>query len=217
MPTGTASNHFKYALATGTIDLSTDSIKVLLMRSGYTFNKDNVAMFKNIRANSSSQTLTVEQDDDSITGNGGDFVTAGFIVGNQITTDLAGNPGPYTILTVSATVITVSEALTDEGPTAAKTVSSDDELTTGFGYTQNTMTLAGVAVAEDDANDRAELTCNTVTWTAAGGAIGPTPGAILYDDTSADNTVIGYIDFGAEMTANDGATFSIANIKIRLS
>jgi hypothetical protein len=219
MPTGTASNHCKYALMTGELDLGSDSIKCLLMKTGYVFNKDNVAMFKNIRANSASQTITCQTSDDSINGSSGDFVTAGFIPGNLITTDMgiADNQGPFNILTVTTTKIVVDANLTNEGPTGAKTVSSDDELESGNGYTQNTYTLAGVAVTEDDGNDRAELTCNSVVWTATGGSIGPTPGAILYDDTSTDNTVLGYIDFGAEMTAGTGASFTISNIKIRLT
>jgi hypothetical protein len=143
--TVTLSNHFKYQLAAQAIDLAAgtpDSIKVLLMASGYTFNKDTHATFADVSAS---------------------------------------------------------------------------ELAAGFGYLQDTKLLTTLALAEDDANDRAEMTCDDVTWTAAAGSIGPTPGAILYDDTSADNTVIGYIDFGGNKTALDGYDFVIKDIAIRIS
>jgi len=99
---------------------------------------------------------------------------------------------------------------------------SASELGTGFGYTQNTKTLAGVTLTNSDANDRCEITWNDITWTAAGGAIGPTPGMIIFDDTvtvdagdgvSAD-PIIGYIDFGSEITQADGGTLTIQNIQV---
>jgi hypothetical protein len=97
---------------------------------------------------------------------------------------------------------------------------SASELGTGFGYTQNTKTLTGVTVTENDVNDRCEITCNDVIWTAAGGDIGPTPGAIIFDDTVTvsgdvpDDPIIGYIDFGSEVTQASGGSFTIMNIQI---
>lgn len=140
--TATLSNHFKYQLAVGAINLDTDSIKICLMDTGFTFNKDTHAVWSDV---------------------------------------------------------------------------SSDELATNYGYTQNTKTLANTALSEDDSNDRMEMTCDDVTWTASGGAIGPTPGAILYSDTSGDNTIIGYLDFDGDQTATEGADFTIAGIKIRIS
>jgi hypothetical protein len=125
------------------------------------------------------------------------------------------NPGPFTITNVAALVITVSEAVANEGP-VTKTVTSDDELATGNGYTQDTKTLANTTVTEDDANDRAEMAADDVSWAASGGAIGPTPGAILYDDTSPDDTIIGYLDFGGNQSAASGANFTITTIRVRI-
>jgi hypothetical protein len=138
----TLSNHGKYKIATGGINLSTDTIKICLMASGFTFNKDTHAVWSDV---------------------------------------------------------------------------SSSELSTGNGYTQNTKTLANKSVAEDDTNDRAEMTCDNPSWTASGGSIGPTPGAILYSDTSSDDAIIGYLDFDGNQTALTGADFLINNIKIRLS
>jgi hypothetical protein len=97
---------------------------------------------------------------------------------------------------------------------------SADELANGNGYTTGGITLAGVTVTEDDTNNYTEVAWNNVTWTASGGSIGPTPGAIIYDNTAASpqaDTVIGYIDFGQEFTQVDGGTLTVANPTVRLA
>ncbi len=136
------SNHFKYQVYKGAIDLTTDTVKCALMASGFTFDKDAHATWADVSAN---------------------------------------------------------------------------ELTAGNGYTSGGQTLTGATLTEDDVNDRAECTFNNAQWTASGGSIGPSPGAILYDDTTADDTVIGYIDFGGDQTATDGGTFTVSNITVRLT
>lgn len=128
------SNHFKYQLATKKVDFSTDSFKVILMASGFTFNKDTHATYADVSAS---------------------------------------------------------------------------ELATANGYTVNTKTLSGITVTEDDTNDRASAVWANVVWTASGGSIGPSPGAIIFDDTTTDDTVVGYIDFGGNQTATNGGTFTI--------
>jgi len=45
----TASNRAKYALARKTIDLQDDSIRAILMRQGFVFNKDNHAIRLNLK------------------------------------------------------------------------------------------------------------------------------------------------------------------------
>jgi hypothetical protein len=92
---------------------------------------------------------------------------------------------------------------------------SASELATGNGYTVNTKTLAGVAVSEDDTDDRGEVTWSNVTWTASGGVIGPTPGAIVFDDTPTTpqaDPVIMYIDFGGDQSQADGGIATISNL-----
>lgn len=92
-----------------------------------------------------------------------------------------------------------------------------NELATGNGYTMGGATLAGVAVTENDSTDRTEITWNNVTWTASGGTIGPTPGAIIYDATATSpqaDTLIGYIDFGGEQSQPDGGIATVANPKV---
>lgn len=136
------SNHFKYQCFKKQIDLSSDTIKVILMDTGFVFDKDNHATYAQVMA---------------------------------------------------------------------------DELAGGNGYTQNNKTLTSQVLTEDDTDDRAEMTCDDVSWTASGGSIGPTPGAILYDDSSNDNTVIGYLDFGEELTTTNGQTLVLEDIKVRFT
>ena len=92
---------------------------------------------------------------------------------------------------------------------------SASELSTGNGYTAGGATMSGVAVARNDTINKTEITWNNVTWTASGGAIGPGPGAILYDDTVSD-TIVGYIDFGGDQTQADGGVATISNPTVRL-
>ena len=100
---------------------------------------------------------------------------------------------------------------------------SASELATANGYTVKTKALTGVAVTEDDTNDRCSVTWSNVVWVASGGAIGPTPGAIIFDDTvvasgvTVDDPIIGYIDFNGNQTQYDGGSATISNIELRIS
>jgi hypothetical protein len=97
---------------------------------------------------------------------------------------------------------------------------SASELATGYGYTRNTKTLAGAAVTEDDTDNRCKVTWSNVTWTAIGGSIGPTPGAIVFDDTVTTPTadpIVGYIDFGGEQTQADGGVATISSVGFRIA
>jgi hypothetical protein len=138
----TASNHFKYQLAKKLVDLSADTIKIILMNTTFAFNKDTHATLANVTA---------------------------------------------------------------------------DQLATNYGYTQDNKELANKVVTEDDTNDKCSMTCDDVTWTASGGSIGATGAAILYDDTTADDTVIGCIDFGTDYTIPDGSSLQLQDIEVDLA
>jgi len=140
----TLANKIRYALATKQIDFATDSFKIILMGTGFTFDKDTHHGYADVSAS---------------------------------------------------------------------------ELATGNGYTQNTKLLAGVVVTENDTTDLAEITWDNVVWTASGGSIGPTPGAIIFDDTPTTpqaDPIVGYIDFGGEQTQADGGAATIANPKVTI-
>lgn len=86
---------------------------------------------------------------------------------------------------------------------------SASELAGGNGYVTGGTVLSGVVVTEDDTNDRAIATWNDIVWLASGGNIGPSAGTIIYNNTTVDNTVIGFIQPGSEQTATDGNTMTI--------
>ena len=90
------------------------------------------------------------------------------------------------------------------------------QLSTGNGYTQFNKSLAGVSVSEDDAADRCIITWDDATWTASGGSIGPTQTAIIIDDTTADNTVVGCIVGDLIVTAPAGKSLSVRDIEVRI-
>lgn len=105
-------------------------------------------------------------------------------------------------------------ALLDSGysPSAAHTGYSDvsgDELATGAGYTAGGETLASVTwnrtdgVATFDSADK--------VWTASGGPIAARY-AVIYDDTHANDALIGYVLLDttpADLTATDGNTLTV--------
>ena len=96
---------------------------------------------------------------------------------------------------------------------------SASELANGNGYVTGGNTLAGVAVTQDDTDDRTEITWNNSSWTAAGGAIGPSPGAIVIDDTPTTpvaDPIMFYIDFNGNQTQANGGVATIANIELRI-
>ena len=93
---------------------------------------------------------------------------------------------------------------------------SASELATAYGYTAGGATLAGVAVTEDDTNDRTAITWTNPSWTASGGNI-VTAGAIIYDDTASDDPIVGYIDFVTSQTTLDGGVFTISGVKVYIT
>lgn len=100
---------------------------------------------------------------------------------------------------------TLKVFLTNEAPLATDTVKSDMlEIAAGNGYTaggadsQNTYTEAagtGSCVGVD------------ITWTAAGGTIGPFRYAVLYNDTGATKYLAGWWDYGSSITLQAGEQF----------
>jgi hypothetical protein len=217
----TASNCAKYAYAKKMIDLSADTIRAILMRQGFVFNKDEHATRLNLKGYVSAMTLSVNASLQVLDSENG-FLTAGLVPGNKITMSGWTNGGNNTtkiISTVSAGIITVTDTtgLVQESAGNLVTIQADDELPTGNGYSQNGTLLNAQTVIEDDANDRAEMTCNNIDFSASGGSIGPTPGVILYDDAVPEKTIIGYLDFGGDQTIADGNTLRLQNVRIRIS
>jgi len=138
----TVPNHYKYLLKTKQIDESSDTYKIILMESGFTFDKD------------------------------------------------------------------AHEELADV---------TADQLATGYGYTQNSKTLTGVSITENDTTDKAETRWADVTWTASGGSIGPASAAIVYNDSVTGDPIAFCIEFGVNKTTEDGFAFVIGTPGIDLA
>lgn len=100
--------------------------------------------------------------------------------------------------------------LSNTAPTATDTTfpGTATDLSTANGYT---------AGGEDAQNTLAEaagtatVTCTNITWTAAGGSIGPFRYVGAYNDTqtSPANAVIAWWDYGSALTLLDGESFTI--------
>jgi len=107
----------------------------------------------------------------------------------------------------------------DEDSDAVYTDVSGEEIGNGFGYTSRGVTLLSGELTEDDANDKGVMTWgNNPTWIANGGSIGPAGAAIIFDETSSDDTVVGCIDFGEDFTATDGTSIQISGeIAVKLA
>jgi len=94
---------------------------------------------------------------------------------------------------------------------------SASQLATGNGYTRfaagggTGKAAAGISISRNDTLYKVTITWSNPQWTASGGAIGPSPGAFLVDDTITDDPLVGYIDFGGEGTEPSGGTFTISS------
>ena len=93
---------------------------------------------------------------------------------------------------------------------------SSYEQATGFGYTVGGVTLSGVSIAQNDTDNRADITWDNITWTASGGDVGPLAGVIILNDSLTNDPVVGYINFSGAYTVADGGTATVANVKVRI-
>ena len=219
--TATAPNHFKYALAKKMVDLFADTIRAILVRNGFVFNKDNHAVLANLKGYLAAQTISINgsfEIDDAGSG----FLAAGFVPGNSIEMSgwtNAGNNTTKVVNTVTAGKITVTDTtgLVTEAAGNMITISGEDELPAGNGYLEYGVEVTGKSVTENDADDRMEFACANIDFSASGGSVGPTPGAILYDDTVAEKTILGYLDFDGNQTIADGNKLRLQNVRIRIS
>lgn len=90
------------------------------------------------------RTLTVVAADDTVTASSGSFITDGYAVGRKVlfagfSASAGANNGVRTITALTATVMTVAEALVDEGPlsSTATIAGSDTPLVEGTDYVLN--------------------------------------------------------------------------------
>jgi hypothetical protein len=83
-----------------------------------------------------------------------------------------------------------------------------NEIATAGGYTHGTgITLSGIAVAEDDANNQGIITWGNVSFTPTGASLSIC-GAVLVNTT--DDIIVGFEDAGGTVVIADGQPCVIA-------
>lgn len=103
---------------------------------------------------------------------------------------------------------TLKVALCNTAPVNTNALLADvTQISNGNGYT--TGGTAATISSSAQSSGTYKLVLADVTFTASGGSIGPFRYAVLYDDTSTGDMLIGYWDYGASVTLADGETFSV--------
>lgn len=82
------------------------------------------------------------------------------------------------------------------------------EIAAGNGYTAGG-NAATVSSSTQTAGTYKLVLADPATWTATGGSIGPFRYAVLYNDSSASNALIGWWDYGSSVTLADTESFAV--------
>lgn len=102
---------------------------------------------------------------------------------------------------------TLKVALTNTAPVAANTVLADiTQVANGNGYTTGGNAAAAVTSAQTAGTYK--LVRGDVVFTATG-AVGPFRYAVLYNDTAANDELIGWWDYGSSISLANGETFTV--------
>lgn len=103
---------------------------------------------------------------------------------------------------------TLKVMLTNSAPSASNSVKTDiTEISSGNGYTAGG-TAASIS-SSSQTSGTYKLVLGDVVFTASGGSIGPFRYVVLYNDTSASDSLIGYYDYGSSITLASGETFTV--------
>lgn len=106
---------------------------------------------------------------------------------------------------------TLKMALTNSAPTADTYDELADvtQIANGNGYTTGGTTLTTVTWVETGAGTGIwRLSSDDVVFTASGGSIAAFRYGVLYNDTSTNDKLIGYLDYGSSVTITVGNTFT---------
>lgn len=96
-------------------------------------------------------------------------------------------------------------ALTNTAPSAADDTLSDiAQITSAGGYAPATVTVTSSA----QSGGTYSLQVDAITWTATGAAFDPFRYLVLYNDTTADDRLIAFTDYGTSFTLNSGQPFT---------
>ena len=103
---------------------------------------------------------------------------------------------------------TLKFMLTNTAPSLANTVKTDiTEIAGGNGYTAGGATVTVTSSAQSGGTYSLVLADCSIT--ASGGTIGPFRYIVLYNDTAANDELVGYLDYGVSYTLPDGQPFTI--------
>jgi len=117
--------------------------------------------------------------------------------------------------TIKIILMNTSFSFDQDAHATLSDVTSSQLASNAYGYTQNDKTIT-FTVSENDTDDCAYATIDTdPTWSASGGDIGPFGSAIIYDDTTSDDTILFCVDFGTDYTIIDSASWTAEDILIK--
>ena len=98
--------------------------------------------------------------------------------------------------------------LSNTAPAATNAIKTDiTEIAAGNGYSAGGGAATLVSSAQSGGTYTLKL--NNVTFTAAGGSIGPFRYCVLYNSTAASGNLIGYYDYGTNLTITTGNSFQV--------
>ena len=80
------------------------------------------------------------------------------------------------------------------------------EISAGNGYTAGGI---NTTIAVSETGGTTTVTGTQVVFTASGGTVGPFQYAVLYNNTSASDNLVGAWDYGSPITLQDGETFTV--------
>lgn len=103
---------------------------------------------------------------------------------------------------------TLKVLLTNSAPAAGNTVKANlTEISAGNGYTAGG--TAASITSSSQTSGTYKLVLGDVVFTASGGSIGPFRYAALYNDTATNDELIGWWDYGSNLTLASGETFTV--------
>lgn len=103
---------------------------------------------------------------------------------------------------------TLKVVLTNSAPVATNTVLANiTQIANGNGYT--TGGTQAVQSSSAQTSGTYKLVLADVLFTASGGSIGPFRYAALYNDTATNDELIGWYDYGTELTITSGNSFLV--------